>query len=227
MDMYYTKEELEYKSDTPCTQPAHESAENSFLIPQTISESQKKTLPQQMQNILSKGTISLSLFSCLNPHYGQGIAAHEMGHLLSWMFAQKKLSDPSYGSYKKLRECATKKYKRLKTPSIQPFAHKDDQKYTEEDTADLIAYMAYPNSKTYFCSILFNTEDSVKDRENDREDGIQYADLSIFNNDSDDPHSSSFLRVLSGAIYKKAELSPACEQIIEQYKKDIDFTPCF
>lgn len=225
-DMYYEEGALEYADDTPCLSPTHGSTDDSFLIPRTISEAQKKTLPQQEQNILSKGAINLSLFSCLHSQSGQNTVAHEMAHLLSWMFSKNKLSEVSYGHYKKLRECATKRYKKLKAPSEMPFTHENDQKYTEEDTADLVAYMAYPDNKTNFCSIL-NTLENEEDSEGEDSLLIQYADLSISNSSPSDPHSSSFLRMLLAAIHKRVELSPACKQIVEQYKEDIDFTPCF
>ena len=203
-----------FKEKPPCAEFSHKN-KDIFLF----DDESKISLPHQVKDMSSKETISLSIFSCLHSHFGQSMASHEMGHLLSWMFSQNKLSNESYGLYKNLRECATKRYKHFQGFRERlPFIHENDQGYTEEDTADLIAYMAYPNSKTIprSCFELPITED-----------GSQYKHLDILNNNPIDSHSSHLLRVLFEAIHKRAELSPACKQIIEQYKDDIDFTPCF
>ena len=169
--------------------------------------------------MLSKGAVEVSLFSSLHSHHGWGIVSHEMGHLLSWLSAQNELSDGSDGSYTKLRECATGRYKRLKAPSRHSeYAqyYENDQWNTEEDTADLIAYLAVSESQTrYTCSLLSITED-----------GVQYKGLNILNTDLKD-HSAPLLRVLFEAIHKREELPPACQEVMDQYKDEINFEPCF
>ena len=214
IDMYESRIS-NFKEEPPCAEFSHKN-KDAFMV----NDESKIALPHQVKDMSSKETISLSIFSCLHPHYGQYNISHEMGHLLSWIFSQNKLSNESYGLYKKLRECAMKRYKHFQGFRISraTITHENDQWYTEEDTADLIAYMTYPNSKTYYSSCFYLSI---------TEDGSQYRNLDILNNQPIDPHSSHFLRVLSEAIHKRTELSPACEQIVEQYKDDIDFTPCF
>ena len=191
-------------------------ATDLFIDQRNLSESERYIMTQKMQNTIETGGISLSLFSCLHPSHGQGITSHEMGHLLSWMFSQNKLSDISYTSYKKLRECATKRYK-YQRPRQHYWYHENDRWRTEEDTADLISYLATSDSKIHYsCAFLDITKN-----------GIQYKGLSIFNNDPRSIYSTPLLRVIFEAIHKKTELSPACQQVIEQHKKDINFTPCF
>ena len=216
-DMYYQKNALEYGNDNPCTWFFPEG-DDAFISSPSIFKSEEG-LSQQMEGMSSKGAINLSLFSCLHPHHGQGVASHEMAHLLSWLFMQNKLSEKSYGSYKKLRECATKRYKHLKAPSIQSDTHENDQLKTEEDTADLISYLAVPDKKSHYsCALLSITAA-----------GTQYKETDLLNNGLKgfSPHSNSLLRVLFEAIHKRVELSSACKRVVEHYKDDIDFTPCF
>ena len=168
----------------------------------------------------SKPASILSPVSFLHPYYGRGRASHEMGHLLSWMFAANQLSGESYSSYKKLRECSSKRYKHLNALSNfpDPFEHRHDQWNTEEDTADLISYLTVLDRKNtyYTCVLIPITEDET-----------EYKDLSILDYNSESKHSTPLLRVIFEAIHKRAALSPACQQIVDQYKDDIDFNPCF
>lgn len=173
------------------------------------------SLPMQ---VIQKGAITLSLFSCLHPHHGRARTFHEMGHLLSWMFAKKQLSNKSYRSYKKLRRCVRGRYKHLNTPGkYSRFFHKNDKLYTEEDTADLISYLVISDNETHYsCSLLDITAE-----------GTQYRNLMILNDDREDSHSSPLLRTLFEAIHKRVELSSACQEVVNQYKNEINFEPCF
>ena len=195
-------------NNSPCDWISFEGKDGFFV---------RSPLQQTKDKLAKAAGITLSLFSCLHPHFGTFMSSHEMGHLLSWMFLQNKLSEKSYGSYQKLRECATKRYKRLKAPNIRLFPHENDQLHTEEDTADMISYMVFTDDKAQQSCYLLSIA----------EDGTHYKGLSILNSHSEDTHSSSFLRVLFDAIHKRVELSSACKQVVEHYKDDIDFTPCF
>lgn len=199
--------------------------------PQATENSSNQMTSWVQEEMLSKGLIGLSSFSCLHPHHGRGIASHEMGHLLSWMFSQNKLSDKSYSAYKKLRECATKRYKNLNAPSEQPkFSHEGDQWNTEEDTADLISYLTFPNSRTlYSCALLSITEDGTKyDSPNILDDNWKRTTPdSHYYSPPKPSRSSTLLRVLFEAIHKRIELSSACQQVVDQYKDEINFEPCF
>ena len=55
--------------------------------------------------------VYLSSFSCNHQSRGKRVLAHELGHALSWVFYQKKLSDSSFKKYLETRECVTNFYK--------------------------------------------------------------------------------------------------------------------
>ena len=218
-EMYQERLASEESWNSPCPVKSPKGKSRDIFLPPEFIEESVQFTSQHMKDIPAKGAVGLSLFSCLHPHHGQGIASHEMGHLLSWMFVQKKLSNKSYGPYKKLRECATKRYKTLKSSSEYPleFIHANDQLKTEEDTADLMSYLVIQDSKTHYsCSLLDITDN-----------GAQYKGFGILNNTVEDFHSNSFLRLLFEAIHKRVELSPACQAVVNQYKNEINFKPCF
>ena len=92
-----------------------------------------------------KDTIRVSMFSCTQHSHGKGILAHELGHALSWLFFKYRLSKPSYGKFMELRKCANTLYKKDKSdrkPAL--LVHEGDHYRTEEDTADLISFLAIP-----------------------------------------------------------------------------------
>jgi len=168
---------------------------------------------------LSKDNIFISMFSCSHHQHGQIILAHELGHALSWAYADKKLSEASYDKYKKIRQCATRLYTdggNMYDSLI--FSHEGDMRRTEEDTADLISYIAYPNKETLFeCSLLEPSSN-----------GETYKNVILNNkNDVSNGHSTSFMRILQEAIHKKKKLSKSCQNIIDKYKDKYRFEPCF
>ena len=219
VNMYWEKKALEKNGSLLCESLVAFQGRDGFMLPQPMDESTTR-FPlslQQMKDISLKGAVSLSLFSWFHPAYGRRMVSHELGHLLSWLFKQNKLSGESYDSYKKLRDCATRRYKTLKLPNKSPLLHENDQWNTEENTADLIADLAVPDRQIHsVCSQLRITTD-----------GTRYGDLNILNDNSKGGHSTPFLRVLFEAIHKRVELSPACQQVVDKYEDQISFELCF
>lgn len=165
-----------------------------------------------------KDNIMLSKFSCTHPQHGKSIMAHEMGHALSHIFSLKKLSKESYDKFLKLRECASKRYKDGGlAPAKLDFSHENDMLRTEEDTADLISYLVYPDNPTpRDCTLLRPSAD-----------GESYERLNIINSNKQDPHSSGFLRVLQEAVHKKMIIPDSCKEVIKNYDDQIRFESCF
>jgi hypothetical protein len=165
---------------------------------------------------LAKDNLFLSKFSCTHVVAGKQVLAHELGHAMSNAFIQKKLSEQSLKDFLKLRTCANSHYKKPSVMSPDPnFMFPGDSFRTEEDTADLISYLAYADVGLMECALL---DRNAK--------GTAYTDLSVKNSMEADPHSSSMFRVLQEAVHKKKELPSSCKKVIEQ-NKDIGFNLCF
>ena len=170
---------------------------------------------------ITEPSLNVSLFSCLFHDYGKGILAHELAHLISYLSSphnpKKKMSEDSYEQYEKLRKCATNRYKNLipLQNNSRGIVHNNDYLRTEEDTADIISYSVLKDEPIHYSCALLNM------------DQTEYTDLKVlYGPESQEPHSSTFLRVLMEAIHKRTKLSPACQQVIDRYKDRIDFTPC-
>ncbi len=170
----------------------------------------------------SKGTMNVSLLSCAFHDHGKQVLAHEFAHLLSHAFNKSQLSDTSYNKYKKLRECVRNRYKDNKfnpkgITEYPDLEHEHDRLRTEEDTADIVSHIVFYTDPTLSkCGLL---KSNAK--------GLKYKDLSVFYQDEVDPHSPSLLRVLMEAIHKRKKLPPSCQQVIDRYKDQINFEPCF
>ena len=173
-----------------------------------------------------ENTVKASFLSCAFHDHGKVVLAHELGHVVSYLFNPKnaeqtrtQMSDFSYNKYKKLRECGTNRYKQA-PPLDKPdqFLHQNDSLRTEEDTADLIGYLSFPNNPVHAeCSLIKPSED-----------GSKYENLKVlYEPGHSDPHSTGFLRVLMEAIHKRTKLSTACQQVIDRYKDRVNFEPCF
>ena len=165
--------------------------------------------------------ISLSLFSCTFHEHGKQGLAHELAHAMSYLFASNKLSEKSYGKYKELRKCASKRYKKgapytLSKPSKKhPFYHNNDRFKTEEDTADLIAYKVFQeDSGPLFCAGLTLSKN-----------GEKYEPLALFQPSY--KHSAALLRTIIHAIHKRIKLPESCQQVVDMYKDRVNFEPCF
>jgi|GEM_PF-4505905 len=163
-----------------------------------------------------KDNIIVSKFSCTHHNYGKSVIAHEMGHAMGFAFSENKLSAESFVTFKKIRACANNHHKK---PShfMSPYTTiEGDGLRTEEDTADIIAYMAYPETENLFgCALLSTTPD-----------GQNYSSLAIENPIPQDPHSSPLLRILMEVIHKRKGMPESCQQVINE-SPSFGFEPCF
>lgn len=165
---------------------------------------------------VTKNNLFLSKFSCVHVTAGSQVLAHELGHAMSYAFMEKRLSEQSLKGFLNLRACATSHYKRPSNLSTDPgLSFPGDKFRTEEDTADLISYLAYADAGLMECSLL--------DR---NKAGTSYTDLSVKNSMEGDSHSSAMFRVLQEAVHKKKELPASCKKVIDE-NKDLGFNVCF
>lgn len=165
-----------------------------------------------------KDNILISMFTCTHHSHGKGILAHELGHALSWAFSQGKLSNESYGKFKQLRQCANTLYK-VDANENKPIIieHEGDLYRTEEDTADLISYIANTDKSLLFeCALLEPSSD-----------GETYENPELSNSIDMGTHSAPLLRVLQEAIHKRKEIPATCQELINQNKDKFRFEPCF
>ena len=165
----------------------------------------------------------VSLFSCTFHEHGKQILAHEFGHALSYWFKgnnpesneKTKASEKSYTQYTTLRKCAAKRYEKEKRAGYW----QNDKFRTEEDTADLIAHLTFSDESTLaMCYALKTSKDGSK---------YQTNSIAIINPESGDTHSARLLRVIMEAIHKRKKLSSSCRKVINKYKDEVNFDPCF
>ena len=184
-----------------------------------VENKESKVLRESFEYDLAsnKDAILVSMYSCFHPGYGQGIIAHELGHALSDAFLNKKLSEQSYKKFMNLRACANSLHiANHKTHPAYNDIHKGDFLKTEEDTADLISYLAIPDKDALFSCALLDLNGSTFDDKDLNLDGIK-----------DDPHSSPLVRLLREAIHKKVQLPHSCSTLVEQNKDKFRFDSCF
>ena len=187
-------------------------------------------------------TITIGAFEYIHYDYGKQILAHEMAHALSRSFNVNRPSKKSYGKYKKLRECATNRYKennKFPYNIIYMKPNHDNDKYkTEEDTADLITYKVFQDEPTLFSCTTFKAaysynsdSDSEPYDEKYRNQDILIVDPKYFSdgitNYRGSIHSKPLLRTIMEAIHKRIELPPSCQQAVGMYSDRINFEPCF
>ena len=167
-----------------------------------------------------KDNVVVSLFSCTHHSFGKSILAHELGHALSYAFFRNKLSIESYGKFMELRQCANTLYKVDKNEKTPPlFKHDGDFYKTEEDMADLIAFLANPDTSVlYECPMLVPSPS-----------GEFYTDLELSSKNSIETskHSTPLLRVLQEAIHKRKSIPSACQELMDNNEDKYRFTPCF
>ena len=251
---------------------SEENVDSTFIdsIKQTTSralEAQKTTSPlQSMYNLTidlnpvcpssvrsefatlayySTNTVHMSVFSCTFHEHGKQIFAHELAHIMSYLFADNRLSKKSYDKYKKLRQCASKIYKiNNKAPpfikkdkdgkNMKPI-HKHDKYKTEEDTADLVAYQVFQDDPTLFHCSLFRSDQYSNKQYGLKPDeylNVRIVDpkylSSIHEPDyNGNTHSETLLRAIMEAIHKRMELPESCQQVVDIYSDRINFEPCF
>lgn len=160
----------------------------------------------------AKDNILISPFACEHADMGKGVIAHEIGHAVTHVMSREGMSKASRKSFENFRKCATKQWKSNPKVSISFF--KDDKLYTEEDTADLMSYMAINDQKTLFsCGVLYPT-------------AAGYQALNI-RPPLNDMHTSGVVRLLREIQYKAPERMPStCQEILNR-NKDMFGQKCF
>lgn len=164
--------------------------------------------------IPKKDTIFISAFTCSHAEVGRSVIAHELGHALNDGFYKKNASSKSREHYLKLRKCVANNYNNQPLTSVESGFEGDGIK-TEEDTADIFAFMAYKNDTNFFtCSML---------KPNDTE--TKFVDLFLAE-DAENNHSSPFYRLIMEAINKGIKMPPSCQLVIDKNKNLMEFKKC-
>lgn len=161
-----------------------------------------------------KDTIFISAFTCSHAEVGKSVIAHELGHALNDGFYRKNASSKSREHYLKLRKCVAGNYTNQPLSLVDGGFEGDGIK-TEEDTADIFAYMAYKDDTNFFtCSML---------KPNDTE--TKFVDLFLAE-DSENNHSSAFSRLMMEAINKGIKMPPSCQLVIDKNRNLMEFKKC-
>lgn len=160
-----------------------------------------------------EGKILVSEFSCTHQLYGEQIFLHELAHALSDAFKRGAIIQDSSGGYQRLRECAISNHPTSRLP-ISKLSRPGDNLYTEEDTADLIAFKAAPEGIIFSCSLLKKTPNNQG-----------FTDLALKSNPADS-HSPNLLRVIREVLHKGRTLSPVCKQLIDSNTENLRFERC-
>lgn len=152
----------------------------------------------------------VSPFTTLNEKTGSAIVAHELGHAMSHVFQDSEMSESSAATYKKIRQCATENYiENTKTDGREG-------RNTEEDTADLIAYMTYEGEKEVFlCALLRPSSDSKS-----------YVNLEFLEKNTQDSHSTSLYRSYLEAVNKGISIPVSCKKSFETHADALSAKKC-
>ena len=156
----------------------------------------------------SHGNIFIKLVnpftSGLPDDYGDFLVAHEIGHALSEFFLQGRMSSQSFDQYKLLRGCANRNHVGQSLSIMDNVYHSGDLFHTEEDTADLIGFLATQDSDTLeLCPAIQPTPD-----------GLSYTDTGLgFHHDSKRNRPPLMLRLIRQAVHnKKTKLPESCRE---------------
>lgn len=160
-----------------------------------------------------KDAITISPFSCEHESHGKNIVSHEIGHFVSYLFNKEEVSAESKSEFMNLRSCSKKTFEDSSLFSSGPsmfFDHEGDLQTTEEDTADLLTFMAYSDDAPFTCSLLLPGVD---------------GGYSVEMN-SDGVHSPEFIRVLNEAFNKDLPLSSACTEALKELVPEFKAVKC-
>lgn len=193
------------------------TATDAFLPLKAIEEFPEMMMEMPMLDD-EKSNVFVSPFSCEHVHHGKDIFSHELSHFVSFLFHENggEPSSDSHAKFLEMRKCAQEVMIGAPEPFTMPsvFKHEGDLRTTEEDTADMLAFMAYPDSKTPFtCSMLFkHPEGGYNLREEDKNRKGQ--------------HSFVPFRILNEAIQKNIPLSESCRGFMQDSKEEIVGVQC-
>lgn len=192
-----------YLTFTPCSEKKS-NASDSFVRGDVDVPFFKKMLSQY-----NRSEINISAFSCSHEKTGESVVAHELGHAISHIFKNMKLSEESAAVYESLGNCVKGNYK-IPLSSDLTLEHR-----MEEDFADTISAMAYPdNSVMKNCSQL---EPSANE--------TNYLNLD-FIGFTDEVHSSALFRILIEATNKNVELPISCQKAFQPMKNKLRLNKC-
>lgn len=199
-----------------CQPGPHVTASDAFLPLKAIQEYPMMMFEMPQLNEY-KSNVFISPFSCEHSHHGKDIFSHELSHYVSYLFSEEDgPSKESKNEYLEIRNCAKKVMVGATEGKSMPsaFEHPGDLRTSEEDTADILAFMAYPESRTPFtCTMLFKDPDGG-------------YDLRLEGRENKGSHSFVPYRILHEAIQKKIPLSESCRGYLTQAKDDIEEVQC-
>ncbi|RPJ77663.1 MAG: hypothetical protein EHM20_05720 [Alphaproteobacteria bacterium] len=198
---------------SPCASAPVTNAWDSYLAHDKIKNEPRENIGG-LADLSNMDHVFVSDFTCHHHLRGKSIVAHELGHAINQIFATTKLSEKSAKFYKELRDCATSNYIDF-VPGSTYFSHSGDGLRTEEDTADLFAYMTFSNKADLFsCAIIkpsFNES--------------SYLDLNLITNDGD-VHSTPLLRLIMEATNKGVTLPLSCEKVLGPAREKLRVKKC-
>lgn len=150
----------------------------------------------------SRDNITVSPYSCEHAQEGKGIIAHEVGHAISNLMSLRTASSSSLRKYNKMRKCASAQWKN--NPNAVIAYHKGDKFFTEEDTADVLSYMAFNDpTSPYGCALLIP-------------DGSNYESLNL-TPPAGDNHTPGMVRLLRELQFKAPHKIPeTCKELIKR-----------
>ncbi len=197
----------------PCSEDLSLNAWDMYLARDKMSLLPADKL-SWFDRLSSSDHIYISPFSSQHENRGKSVVAHELGHAINHIFFTMKLSEKSARFYKSLRQCVTDNYVHFKQGTSM-FSSPEDGRTTEEDMADIFAYMAYPSKDDLFmCSLIKPSRDNKS-----------YSNLE-FISETNDPHSASLYRLIMEAINKDIDLPISCQKAIEPMKNQLRFKKC-
>jgi hypothetical protein len=172
------------------------------------------SIKTNLKNFGEGDFVFISDFSCTHEDNGIHNIEHEMGHALSFVFANSKLSTESLEIYKKIRTCASATYPAAPLKAQGFNAQEGDKAYTEEDTADLFSFMANPNDKKIYACAFFEPA----------KNGNSYTNLHFIN--ERDSHSTPLTRALIESVNKELNFPTSCKELIEKEASNMRFQKC-
>lgn len=187
---------------------------DAFLSVEKVKAFVGSNDPIVKKTLKNKDRIFISPFTCQHSDHGKHNTAHEIGHALNIFFKLNKVSESSAKFFNELRACATSNYTNISAAEENGFIHAGDSILTEEDHADLIAFIAVEDKRIYSCSFLKPSLDLTK-----------YIDLD-FKNRMNDPHSNPFSRVILEAVNKDIPLPKSCQDLIQEVKPEMRLKKC-
>lgn len=167
-----------------------------------------------------KSELNLSFFSSVHGEEGVGIINHEQGHLLS-AYMNLYATEDERSRYQMMRTCVSQNRKRW-TPDIvgrmPPYwIHPEDNLFSEEDMADLVAdYAGRESLVMRNCSLLEQDLGHKK-----------YLNLKLVETKGMEEHSPSFYRLIMEGVRKNKELPASCKQIMILNRDQFRFNKCF